>query len=139
MIKDWELDEWHTIVHENKWKCDELLYITLLKLKGESHMVTLKEISDKLNGDLETAFQPNVYDIDVGDYNFISVKPIDEAMFLYIYETDDPNVKLLFNEDRMAFILYIRDGDKVKATIWRMGTKNNRTIDIDEINPDIFG
>ena len=32
MIKDWELDEWHTIVHENKWKCDELLYITVLKL-----------------------------------------------------------------------------------------------------------
>ena len=102
-------------------------------------MVTLREISDKLNGDLETAFPPNVYDIDVGDYNFISVKAIDEEMFLYLYETDDPNVKLLFNEDRMAFILYVREGDKVKATNWRMGTKNNRTIDIDEINPDIFG
>ena len=102
-------------------------------------MVTLKEISDKLNGNLETAFPTNVYDIDVGDYNFVSVKPIDEAMFLYLYGTDDPNVKLLFNEDRMAFILYIRDGDKVNATVWRMGTINDKTMNLDEINPDIFG
>lgn len=102
-------------------------------------MVTLKEISDKFNGDLPTAFPTNVYDIDVGDYNFTSVKPIDEAMFLYLYSTDDPNVKLLFNEDRMAFILYEREGDKVKATNWRMGKKTKRTMDFDEINPDIFG
>ena len=113
--------------------------MTLLKLKRGIQMVTLKEISDKLNGNLKTSFPTNVYDIDVGDYNFISVKPIDKEMFLYLYETDDPNVKLLFNEDRMAFILYIRDGDKVKATNWRLGTKTNRTMDLNEINPDIFG
>ncbi len=100
-------------------------------------MTTLKQISDKLNGKLQTDFFKNMMDIDIGDHTFDNVKQHDKEGFLYLYTSKkEPNVKLLFNEDRAAAILYELqdDGEKVKTTSWRMGKKFTKTFNKDELN-----
>lgn len=99
-------------------------------------MTTLKEISDKLNIPQEYDFPPNMMDLDIGDYTFTDVKQHDPDGFLYLYsDKDNPRVKLLFNEDRMAVVLYeLQDDDvTVKTTSWRMGRKFVGTFTKDEL------
>lgn len=86
-------------------------------------MTTLKQIADKLNNDLETSFPRDVLDIDIGDYTFTQVKPIDDEGFVYLYTNpNNPNVKLLYNEDRQSFVRYILNDDgMVDMKSWRMG------------------
>ena len=98
-------------------------------------MTTVKEI-DKLNEDLETYFPPNLMDIDIGDYTFTEVRQLDQEGFLYLYSNpEEPNVKLLFNEDRMAIIRYIlRDDEMVETTSWRMGKTFHKKFSKEELN-----
>ena len=97
-------------------------------------MTTIKEI-DKLNKDLKRDFPRNLMDIDIGDYTFTEVKQLDSEGFLYLYSNpEEPDVKLLFNEDRMAVIRYIlQDEGMVDATSWRMGKKFNRKFSKEEL------
>lgn len=91
-------------------------------------LTTLKDISDKLNISQEYDFPRNMMDLDIGDYTFTDVKQHDPDGFLYLYSNkDNPRVKLLFNEDRMAVVLYeLQDDDvSVNATSWRLGKKFN--------------
>lgn len=99
-------------------------------------MTTLKEISHKLNIDKEYDFPPNMMEIDIGDYTFTDVKQYDKDGFLYLYSNkDNPKVKLLFNEDRMAVVLYELQDDEVtvKATSWRLGKIFNKTFKKEEL------
>ncbi|MBE6486922.1 MAG: hypothetical protein E7Z85_08800 [Methanosphaera stadtmanae] len=99
-------------------------------------MTTLKEISENLKIDQEYDFPRNMMDIDIGDYTFTDVKQHDSEGFLYLYTNkDNPRVKLLFNEDRMAVVLYELEDDDitVKATSWRLGKIFTRTFKKDEL------
>ena len=99
-------------------------------------MTTLKDISENLNKDPEYDFPPNMMDIDIGDYTFTDVKQYDPDGFLYLYSNkDNPKVKLLFNEDRMAVVLYELQDDEVtvKATSWRLGKIFTKTFKKDEL------
>ncbi len=101
-------------------------------------MTTLQQISDKLNNQIPSEFSGDMMSIDIGNYEFDNVKQFDNEGFLYLYTGKDPNVRLMFNEDRMAVILYIKNGDEVKATSWRLGQKHNRTFDLDDLDSGIF-
>jgi len=101
-------------------------------------MTTLQQISDKLNDQIPSGFSRDMMDIDIGDYEFDKVKQFDKEGFVYLYSGKDPNVRLIFNEDRMAVVLYIKNGDKVEATSWRLGLIHNRTFELDEIRSEIF-
>ena len=99
-------------------------------------MTTLKEISENLNIDKEYDFPPNMMDIDIGDYTFTDVKQYDKDGFVYLYSNkDNPRVKLIFNEDRMAVVLYELqdDNNTVKATSWRLGKIFINTFKKDEL------
>lgn len=102
-------------------------------------MTTLKEISNKLNIPQEYDFPPNMMELDIGDYTFTDVKQHDKDGFLYLYSNkNNPKVKLLFNEDRMAVVLYELqdDNENVKVTSWRMGKKFQKTFKKSEL--DVF-
>ena len=101
-------------------------------------MTTLQQISDKLNDKIPSNFSKSMMDIDIGDYDFDQVKQFDDEGFLYLYSGKDPNVRLMFNEDRMAAILYIKKVDNVEATSWRLGQKHNRTFKLEELSSEIF-
>ncbi len=64
-------------------------------------------------------------DINIGNYTFTEVKQLDLKGFLYLYSNPkEPDVKLLFNEDRIDIIRYIlQDDGMVDTTGWRMGKK----------------
>lgn len=100
-------------------------------------MTTLKEISEKLNVPEENDFFLNMMDIDIGNHTFTDMKQHDEEGFLYLYSNkNDPKVKLLFNEDRAAVILYELqdDNETVKTTTWRMGKKFQKNFKKDDLN-----
>ena len=99
-------------------------------------MTTLSEISKKLNRDLQTEFPTDLMDTDIGNYTFDNVKQIDEDGFVYLYSNkNNPQVKMIFNEDRMAIVLYELqdDGKTVNTTTWRSGKKISKKFTKDEL------
>ena len=82
-------------------------------------MTTFGEINKKLSEKLYVHYD-YLADIDIGDYKFTNVYKIDEFIYKYINEKN-PNVILIFNDDRQAIQLYELIGNEVKITVWRRG------------------
>ncbi len=98
-------------------------------------MTTLKEISDKLNNQIPTDFPKNDMDLDIGNYTFNSVENIDEDGFVYLYSSNNPNVKLLYNEDRDSIIRYVLDDNNmVKMDVWRRGKTLSKEKPLEEVH-----
>ena len=99
-------------------------------------MTTLREISKSLNTPEETDFFEEMMDIDIGDYTFTDRKQYDDEGYLYLYSNkNNPNVKLLFNEERASVILYELqdDNETVNSTVWRYDKKFTKKYNKNEL------
>ena len=99
-------------------------------------MTTLREISESLNIPEETDFFEEMMDIDIGNYTFTDRKQYDDEGYLYLYSNkNNPNVKLLFNEERSSVILYElqEDNETVNSTVWRYDKKFTKKYNKSEL------
>ena len=93
-------------------------------------MTTPKEISQKLNVPTDYDFYENLYDIDIGDYDFTDWEPLREGEWDVKYTNkNDPSVVLIFVEEDNSLHLYVLHGDMVTSTVWLNGKKLTKDFD----------
>ena len=98
-------------------------------------MTTVGEILDKFNA--EYRYNPeNVESIDIGNYTFNEAYIDDSGYIMEFINTENPDVWLKINDDRVAILLIKKvSDDEVQVTSWRMGEKYSKKFPYDEWKP----
>ena len=98
-------------------------------------MTTVKAILDQFNAEFRYN-EENVESIDIGDYTFNEAYIDNSGYVMEFINTENPDVWLRINDDRIAIILIQRiNDDEVKVTSWRMGQKNTKNFPYDDWKP----
>ncbi len=92
--------------------------------------MTPKEISQKLKVPSDYDFYEDLYNINIGDYDFTDWEPLRDGEWDVKYTNkNDPHVVLIFDEDNNSLHLYVLKGDTVTSTVWLNGKKLTKEFD----------
>lgn len=98
-------------------------------------LTTVKEILDQFNAEYRYN-EENVESIDIGDFTFDEAYIDNSGYIMEFINTENPDVWLRINDDRIAIVLIERiNDDEVMVTSWRYMQKHTKKFPYEDFKP----